>query len=240
MAARPVVSAVAEEATRRVARARQDYQQAKEPVHPRSAQARRIVPDIGRWTRQHKSRLWIGRAPAVLGLGPVSGSTRRPSCLSMSRLPSTKRARIRCVLPSACTMAGVDTALCRSDELPAGLVDPLRRLLDDAFEGRFSDEDWRHCLGGWHVLVLDGQAPTSHAAVVRRVVQVGRAPFQCGYIEGVATTPIRQRQGLGGAVMLHAAAILHREFEMGALSTSNQRFYERFGWERWLGPTFVH
>ncbi len=26
---------------------------------------------------------------------------------------------------------------------------------------------------------------------------------------------------------------------MGALSTSKQRFYERLGWERWLGPTFV-
>ncbi len=136
-------------------------------------------------------------------------------------------------------MASVETVLFRSDELPADLVDPLRRLLADAFDGRFSDEDWRHCLGGSHVLLLDGQTLISHAAVVRRVLQVGRRPFQCGYIEGVATTPVRQRQGFGRAVMTHAAAILHRDFEMGALSTSNQRFYERLGWERWLGPTFV-
>jgi hypothetical protein len=29
------------------------------------------------------------------------------------------------------------------------------------------------------------------------------------------------------------------EFEMGALSTDRHRFYERLGWERWAGPTFV-
>ncbi len=136
-------------------------------------------------------------------------------------------------------MADVDALLLSSDDLPANLEDGLRRILDDVFNGRFSEEDWRHCLGGWHVLILDGQAPISHAAVVPRVLQVRGAPFQCGYVEGVATIPIRQRQGLAGAVMRHAAAILHREFEMGALSTSNQSFYERFGWERWLGPTFV-
>ncbi len=136
-------------------------------------------------------------------------------------------------------MAGVETVLLRTDELPSGIVDRLRTLLDDSFDGRFSDEDWRHCVGGWHILLLDGQAPISHAAVVRRVLQVGRVPLQCGYVEGVATTPAQQRKGLGGTVMGHVAALLNREFEMGALSTSKQHFYERFGWERWLGPTFV-
>ena len=26
----------------------------------------------------------------------------------------------------------------------------IRRLLDQAFEGGFSDDDWLHALGGWH------------------------------------------------------------------------------------------
>ncbi len=133
----------------------------------------------------------------------------------------------------------VDTVILRTHELPSSLVAGLRKLLNDAFEGRFSDEDWRHCVGGWHVLLLDGQAPISHAAVVRRVLQVGRVPLQCGYVEAVATTPAQQRKGLGGTVMGHVSALLNGEVEMGALSTSKQHFYERLGWERWLGPTFV-
>ncbi len=32
---------------------------------------------------------------------------------------------------------------------------------------------------------------------------------------------------------------LRREFELGALSTSRHSFYERLGWERGRGPTFV-
>ena len=32
--------------------------------------------------------------------------------------------------------------------------------------------------------------------------------------------------------------VLH-EFEMGALSTGSHEFYERFGWERWRGQSFV-
>lgn len=127
----------------------------------------------------------------------------------------------------------------RSDELPCGLAKPLRELFDAAFAGRFSEDDWSHTFGGWHVVLLEGLSPVSHAAVVPRVLEVDGAPFECGYVEAVATNPARQRQGLGATVMRHVASILHQEFEMGALSTSRQRFYERLGWERWLGATFV-
>lgn len=32
---------------------------------------------------------------------------------------------------------------------------------------------------------------------------------------------------------------MRREHEMGGLSTGRHAFYERLGWERWQGPTFV-
>jgi aminoglycoside 2'-N-acetyltransferase I len=33
--------------------------------------------------------------------------------------------------------------------------------------------------------------------------------------------------------------LIRRHHEMGALSTGEHGFYERLGWERWRGPTFV-
>ncbi len=35
------------------------------------------------------------------------------------------------------------------------------------------------------------------------------------------------------------SAVGRAEFEFGALSTGRHGFYERLGWERWHGPTFV-
>ena len=51
--------------------------------------------------------------------------------------------------------------------------------------------------------------------------------------------PARQRTGLGTAVMRVLGEVIAREFELGALSTGEWHFYERLGWERWRGPTWV-
>jgi aminoglycoside 2'-N-acetyltransferase I len=39
--------------------------------------------------------------------------------------------------------------------------------------------------------------------------------------------------------MTEVAGVLHREFDVGVLSTGRYAFYERLGWERWAGPTAV-
>ena len=39
--------------------------------------------------------------------------------------------------------------------------------------------------------------------------------------------------------MAEAGALIRAEFEMGVLSTGRHSFYERLGWRRWQGPTFV-
>lgn len=112
-------------------------------------------------------------------------------------------------------------------------------MLDEAFEGEFSDEDWGHTVGGWHVVAAEGTTVVSHAAVVPRVLQVAGHPLRTGYVEGVATLPGRQREGLGSLVLEEGTRLVRRRFELGALSTGRHDFYGRLGWERWQGPTFV-
>jgi aminoglycoside 2'-N-acetyltransferase I len=126
-----------------------------------------------------------------------------------------------------------------TNEASRSLLAEIRRLLVEAFEGDFSDEDWENMLGGWHVVVEDGDAVVSHAAVVPRVLEVAARPLRTGYVEGVATAAGRRREGLGTLAMAEITELVRREFEMGALSTGEHRFYERLGWERWRGPTFA-
>ena len=115
----------------------------------------------------------------------------------------------------------------------------IRRIFFTAFDDSFTEHDWGHVLGGWHIVVVDGGEIVSHAAVVERVLEVGNRPFRTGYVEGVATHPRRQREGFGTQVMGEVSHLIRDEFEMGALSTSVRGFYENLGWHRWRGPTYV-
>ena len=115
----------------------------------------------------------------------------------------------------------------------------IRRLFFTAFDETFTEQDWEHALGGWHVVVKDGGVVIAHAAVVARTLEVADRPFRAGYVEGVATHPGRQREGLGSQTMSEVARLLRSEFEMGALSTRVHDFYELLGWKRWQGPTYV-
>ena len=114
----------------------------------------------------------------------------------------------------------------------------IRRLMDDAFGDRFSEEDWSHALGGTHFVVRGGgDTIVSHAAVVDRRIEVSGDPLSTGYVEAVATHPRFQRKGLATAVMSAVAEFIAGRYRMGALSTSLE-FYERLGWIRWRGQTW--
>lgn len=124
-----------------------------------------------------------------------------------------------------------------SGAAPPALLEEVHALLLSAFDD-FGGDDWAHTLGGHHVVVR-GPDVVAHAAVVPRLLTVGGRPVRTGYVEGVATAPASQRQGAGSLAMEHVARVLHGHFEMGALSTGRHAFYERLGWRRWHGPTFV-
>jgi aminoglycoside 2'-N-acetyltransferase I len=127
--------------------------------------------------------------------------------------------------------------------LTPGEVSAVRQLLWDAFahdeDGRFTDDDWQHALGGLHFLLeVDGEL-SAHAAVVQRELHIGGTPIRTGYVEAVGTRPDRQRQGLGTVLMRDVGAWIDDEFELGALGTGEHAFYHRLGWVTWRGPSSV-
>ncbi len=124
-------------------------------------------------------------------------------------------------------------------EASSAFLTELRPLLDLSFAGSFTDDDWEHALGGWHVVARRDGVIDSHAALVRRELVAGNRRFDAGYVEAVATHPKRRGRGLGSRVMGEIDRILRRELELGALSTGAHEFYARLGWERWRGTTWV-
>ena len=123
--------------------------------------------------------------------------------------------------------------------MSASQLAEIRRLLERAFPDDFTEDDWDHTQGGWHITAREGGAAVAYVAVVARAIDVGATRYRTGYVEAVATDPPAQGRGLGSAVMRAAADIIREHFEMGALATDLHRFYERLGWVRWQGPTFV-
>ncbi|MCC7179469.1 MAG: GNAT family N-acetyltransferase [Acidobacteria bacterium] len=132
-----------------------------------------------------------------------------------------------------------DVRIVESSHLSSAERAAIRRLLDEAFSGDFSDDDWQHALGGWHAMVGPAESVVAHAALVERRICIGTRELRCGYVEAVAVKPGRQRTGLGTAVMSAISELIRARFDIGALSTGEWPFYERLGWERWRGPTYV-
>ena len=88
------------------------------------------------------------------------------------------------------------TAELSTEELRA-----VRVLLDEAFDGGVTDDDYEHALGGVHVLVREGPELVGHGAVVMRRLLHGRRALRTGYVEGVAVRADRRRRGHGAAVL---------------------------------------
>ena len=119
----------------------------------------------------------------------------------------------------------------------------IRALLDAAFgddpADAFGEEDWRHALGGTHVVASRDGRIVGHAAVVERELQVGGRPLRTGYVEAVGVAPAEQGTGVGTVLLSEVAAVIAEGFELGALGTGSHHFYERLGWRTWRGPSSV-
>ena len=123
-------------------------------------------------------------------------------------------------------------------------IDPqLLRAAHDlcvlAFGPTFTDDDWSHSGGGQRFLVVQDGAVVGHAAVVERRISVGAQVLSVGYVEAVAVSPSLQGQRIGAVLVEASNEEIRARFDLGALSTSAHAFYERLGWERWQGPTYV-
>lgn len=132
-----------------------------------------------------------------------------------------------------------DLHLARTEALTESFLRELRSLLDSAFPGDFSDDDWPHSLGGVHVWVSNPEGLVSHGSLVERTLVFSDTPMRVGYVEAVATRADRRREGHGAAVMRKIGELIQERYPVGALSTGTHAFYETLGWERWRGRTFV-
>lgn len=131
------------------------------------------------------------------------------------------------------------TRIDASDSLSDEETEAVRAVLDRAFDGTFTNDDWHHALGGHHVVVRRDGVIIAHGAVVPRRMQIGDAEWVVGYVEAVATDPAHQGRGAGTWAMEAAAAVISERYGLGVLSTSAHGFYERLGWHRWHGPSWV-
>jgi aminoglycoside 2'-N-acetyltransferase I len=114
----------------------------------------------------------------------------------------------------------------------------LRAVLWASFD-HFNEHDWEHALGGTHILAIHDGDPVGHASVIRRSVYIDERVVDVGYVEAMAVDAGWRRTGIGSALMEEAGRIIADEFTLGVLSTGRHHFYERLGWLRWQGPTFV-
>ncbi|MEV6876346.1 GNAT family N-acetyltransferase [Amycolatopsis sp. NPDC051128] len=130
--------------------------------------------------------------------------------------------------------------LAHTADLPSATLVTARNLLDDAFDGDFTDTDWENGLGGIHALAFDADGLIGHAALVQRRLLHGSRVLRAGYVEGVAVHPDHRRRGVAGAMMASLEALLPG-YDLGALSASEEAvvLYERRGWQQWRGPTFA-
>jgi aminoglycoside 2'-N-acetyltransferase I len=122
-------------------------------------------------------------------------------------------------------------------DLGAGLLREVRALLDTAFAGGFTEQDWDHALGGVHVLLRDGGVLAGHAAVVaRRVLHGGRA-LRTGYVEAVAVHRGYRRRGYGGVLMDEVGRLVRGGYQLGALAATEMAapLYRGRGWRCWSG-----
>jgi aminoglycoside 2'-N-acetyltransferase I len=126
-----------------------------------------------------------------------------------------------------------------SDALDSTSLRDLRTLLDAAFDGDFSDEDWDHAIGGVHIWLKGSHGLISHASLVERTLSSSGESMRVGYVEAVATVAAERHKGYAATVMTHVDELIRRRYALGALSAGTHALYESLGWELWRGPTFV-
>ncbi len=135
-----------------------------------------------------------------------------------------------------------DIRTAHTSELTPVELTAIRDLLNEAFEGDFTDEDWDHSVGGMHALVREGGELVAHGCVVQRRLLHGGRALRTGYVEAVAVRADRRRRGHGSAVMEALERVLRRgAYEVAALGAADEAvpLYVGRGWRLWRGPSSV-
>ena len=115
----------------------------------------------------------------------------------------------------------------------------IRTLLDLAYEGDFSSEDWEHTFGGKYFIGYLGDTIIAHGSVVPRSMFIDGEAITVGYVEAIAVLPSHWRQGFGTQLMKEVTQFCHNNYEISMLSTDENQFYQRIGWLQFQGESFV-
>lgn len=138
-------------------------------------------------------------------------------------------------------MSAVRLRTAQTEEIAPERLDEITALCEAAFGESFAGA-WERVGPGLHVVAeLAGRA-VAHAMIVDRKLYLGHEmdlALDVGYVEHVATLPSAQGAGHGATVMRDVARIIRDGYQLGALATGSNAFYQRLGWETWAGPTFV-
>ena len=129
----------------------------------------------------------------------------------------------------------------QTEDLEPDQLAELTRLCEAAFGEPFAAM-WERVGPGLHVMAEAGGAVVAHAMIVDRQIFLGHESdiaLDVGYVEHVATLPEAQGAGHGSAVMAEIGRIIGDEYALGALATGSNAFYEKHGWETWIGSTSV-
>lgn len=138
-------------------------------------------------------------------------------------------------------MSTIRLRTAHTEDLSAERLDELTRLCEAAFGEPFADA-WARVGPGLHVTAEAGGRVLAHAMIVDRRLYIGHEmdlALDAGYVEHVATLPDVGGAGHGSAVMREVGRIIGEEYQLGALATGSNAFYERLGWLTWAGPTSV-
>lgn len=120
------------------------------------------------------------------------------------------------------------------------LTAALRAAVIDVCIAAHENEDFKNLFtfipsGGRHFLAYRASELVSHAvATTRRLQPEGLPVLKTAYVDAVATLPVYQGQGYGSAAMRRLAAEVD-DYDVACLQTDRPTFYDRLGWELWLG-----
>ncbi|MBO1330799.1 GNAT family N-acetyltransferase [Streptomyces sp. VRA16 Mangrove soil] len=127
----------------------------------------------------------------------------------------------------------------RTDQLTPAELAELRAMLVECFGPRYDERSWQHCLGGLHYLLRYEDRLVSHGALVPRRFRQGGQDLDGVYGESMATLPALRHRGLGSVVVSMATAEIRLHHTIGVFAAGKYEFYERLGWRKWRGPTYV-
>ncbi|GAC1375851.1 MAG: hypothetical protein NVS3B3_19680 [Aquirhabdus sp.] len=127
----------------------------------------------------------------------------------------------------------------------------IRDLCTRAFEADVWC-DYGYLKSAFHVVGRFEDQIVAHALWTDRLLSIAeQVPLKTAYVEYVATEPSMQGQGLGSQLLRFLIDFLQDEsllskalhievpYQLAALAPEDSGFYQRLGWELWLGDLSI-